>query len=49
MEGDLCASQLQEQLLCSLEPVLGAEVGEGLGDFSTDGATGLAMDLRKSV
>lgn len=46
--GDLWLSQLHEQLLSSLESEAGAEVGEGLGDFSAAGI-GLAMDLRNSV
>lgn len=50
MAGDLCVSQLQEQLLSSLVSEVGTEVGEVLdGDFSAAAAAGLAMDLRKSV
>jgi len=46
--GDLVSSLLQEQLLCSLEAVDGAEVGVDLPDnLSPD--TGLAIVLRKSV
>ena len=48
MLGDLCVSQLHEQLLSSLESEVGTEVGEALGDFSV-GAAGLAMALRNSV
>lgn len=59
--GDLCVSQLQEQLLCSLapvdgveladgvEPVDGAEVGVFLPDNNLSPAVGLAIILRKSV
>lgn len=48
--GDLCVSQLQEQLLSSLESEAGTEVGDVLeGDFSAGAVAGLAMDLRKSV
>ena len=48
MLGDLCVSQLHEQLLSSLDSEVSAEVGETLGDFSA-GAAGLAMALRNSV
>jgi len=46
--GDLWVSQLQEQSLCSLEPVEGAEVGVVLPDDLSP-ATGLAIVFRKSV
>lgn len=47
--GDLWLSQLQEQSLCSLDPLEGAEVGVVLPDDLSPPATGLVMDLRKSV
>ena len=47
MVGDLCVRH--EQLLSSLSSVVGAEVGEALGDLSKGAVAGLAMDLRKSV
>jgi hypothetical protein len=48
--GDLCVSQLQEQLLWSLESEAGTEVGDVLGvGFSAGAVAGLAMDLRKSM
>lgn len=47
--GDLWLSQWQEQSLCSLELVDGAEVGVVLPDDDLSPATGLAIDLRKSV
>jgi len=42
-------SQLQEQSLCSLEPVEGAEVGVVLPDDDLSPGTGLVIVLRKSV
>lgn len=47
--GDLWVSQLQEQSLCSLTPVEGAEVGEVAPDEGFSTTVGLAMVLRKSV
>lgn len=40
---------MQEQSLCSLEPVEGAEVGVVLPDDLSPVVTGLAIVLRKSV
>jgi len=47
--GDLRVSQLQEQSLCSLDPVEGAEVGVLLPDDLSPAVTGLAIFMRKSV
>jgi hypothetical protein len=42
-------SQLQEQSLCSLEPVEGAEVGVVRPEDLSPAVTGLAIFIRKSV